>query len=308
MKTRYGAVAGLLAGILAVSLVVTAFIGVREPQKPTDEFSVVASFFPMYTAALQVVGNCEDVTVSCLTQPNAGCVHDYQLSPTERMQLSKADVLILNGAGTEAFLSQTLAALPQLPCIDTSQGVSLQETICEHDHEHEHDHTMNEHVWLSPSRYAMQVRNLCEGLCEVDPAHAAEYTRNAEQYIDKIGNIQKRLEQMVLPFTHAVLFHDSVAYPAEDLGLEMLGVVPLGEEQGASAAQLAEMAERVKDKAVLFLYDSQYPVAYESLRDYAKRAATVTWNSAAQLPAAGAAKDAWLVAMEQNLQRLEACL
>lgn len=306
MKTRYGAVAGLLTGILAVSLVVTAFLGVREPQKPTDEVSVVASFFPMYTAALQVVGDCEGVTVSCLTQPQTGCVHDYQLSPTERRQLSKADVLILNGAGAEAFLSQTLAAMPELPCVDTSQGLSLQETIGEHDHDH--DHTMNEHVWLSPSRYAEQVRRLCEGLCEIDPTHAAEYTRNATEYIDKIHSIQKRLEQMVLPFTHAVLFHDSVAYAAEDLGLEVLGVVPLGEEQGASASHLAEITQRVKGKAVLFLYDSQYSMAHESLSGYAKQAATLTWNSAAQPLTAVLAKDVWLVAMEQNLQRLETCL
>ena len=310
LKTRYGAVAALLAGILVFSLGITAVIGIREPQKPTEEFSVVASFFPLYTAALQVVGDCEGVTVSCLTQPQAGCMHDYQLSPAERMRLSKADVLILNGGGAEDFLSQTLAAMPELPCVDISQGIALQQTVCEHehDHDHEHDHTVNEHVWLSPSRYAKQVRRLCEGLCKLDPVHTAEYTRNAEEYIDKISALQKRLEQMALPFTHAVLFHDSVAYPAEDLGLEVVGVVPLGEEQGASASKLAEIAQKVKNKAVLFLYDSQYPVAYESLREYAKQAAAVIWDGATQPLAGVPAKDVWLVAMEKNLQRLEGAI
>ncbi len=308
MKTRYGAVAGLLAAILVLSLCITAIIGVQKTQKPTDEFSVVASFFPLYTAALQVVGDCEGVTVSCLTQPTAGCVHEYQLSPAERMRLSKADVLVLNGAGAESFLSQTLAAMPELPCIDTSQGIVLQEAFCDHDHEHDHHHTANEHIWLSPSRYAKQVRRLCEELCKLDPAHAAEYTRNAGEYIDKIGGIQKRLEKMALPFTHAVLFHDSVAYPANDLGLEIVGVVPLGEDGGAAASELAEIAQKVENKAVLFLYDSQYPMAYESLKEYAKQAAAITWDSASKPIGGVAAKDVWLTAMEQNLQQLEGAI
>ena len=305
MKTRYGAIAFLLVGILVLSLGVTALLGVRKPQRSADDFSVVASFFPLYTAALQVVGDCEGVTVSCLTQPTAGCVHDYQLSPAERMRLSNADVLILNGAGAESFLSQTLATMSDLPCVDTSQGIVLQEVVCEHDHEHDHEHTTNEHIWMSPSRYAKQVQRLCEGLCELDPAHAAEYTRNAETYINKIKAVQNRLEQMTLPFTHAVLFHDSVAYPAEDLGLETVGVVPLGEDEGASAAHLAEISEKIKNKAVLFLYDSQYPMAYESLCDYAAKAAVVMWDSATKPLAGVLAKDVWLVAMEKNVEALE---
>ncbi len=308
MKTRYGAIFGLLAVILAASFAITAFVGVRVPTKPSDEFSVVASFFPLYTAALQVVGDCEGVTVSCLTQPQTGCVHNYQLSPTERMLLSKADVLILNGAGAEAFLEQTLTAMPDLPCVDTSQGIVLQQTFCEHDHEHDHDHTVNEHVWLSPSRYAQQVRRLCEGLCNLDPAHAAEYTRNANAYIDRIKSVQTRLEQMTLPFTHVVLFHDSVAYPAADLGLDVIGAAPLGDNGGASAADLAEIAQRVKGKAVLFLYDNQYPVAYESLREHASSAAVVTWDGATKPLAGVPAKDVWLAAMEQNLQQLEGAI
>ena len=190
LKTRYGAIAALLTGILVISLGITALLGVQKPQRAADEISVVASFFPMYTAALQVVGDCEGVTVSCLTQPTAGCVHDYQLSPAERMRLSDADVLILNGAGAESFLTPTLSTLSDLPRVDTSQGIVLQEAFCEHDHDHDHKHTANEHVWMSPLRYAKQVQRLCEGLCAVDPAHAAEYTRNAAEYIGKIEAIQ----------------------------------------------------------------------------------------------------------------------
>ena len=307
MKKPYGAIALLLIGVLVSSLGITALIGVQQPKEATDDFSVMTSFFPLYTAALQVVGDCEGVTVSCLTQPTAGCMHDYQLSPAEMARLSAADVLLLNGADAKGFLSQALAALPNLPCVDTTEGLSLQEAACD-EHEHEHKHAVNEHAWLSPSLYAEQVRRLCEGLCRLQPANATAYQKNAQRYIESIKRIETRMKTMALPFTHAVLFHDSVAYPASELSLAVVGVVPLGEEQGASAAMLATLAEQVRGKAVLFLYDSQYPVAHESLLGYAETAAKILWNSATKPIAGVPDEEVWLTAMEKNLTQLQEVL
>lgn len=309
MKKRYVTVALLLVGITVLSLGLTALFGVAPVPKKADEFSVVASFYPVYTAALQVVGDCEGVSVSCLTQPTTGCIHDYQLSPEEMKKLNAADVLVLNGAGAEGFLSQATAAFPELSCIDTTQGLSLLETVCEHDHEHnheeEHDHTVNEHAWLSPALYAEQVRLLCEGLCRLNPDNAAAYRVNAAAYITKIKAVGERLAGMKLPFTHAVLFHNSVAYPAHDLGLAIAGVIPLGEEQSASAALLAETARNIEGKAVLFLYDNQFSAMHTVLSEHAQTAATVFWDSAARPIAGVGAQDVWLFAMEKNLQQLE---
>ncbi len=309
MKTRYGPIALLLAGIAVLSLGVTALLGVATAPKTTDEFSVVASFYPMYTAALQVVGECEGVSVSCLTQPTTGCMHDYQLSPQEMKKLRGADVLVLNGAGAEGFLSQALEALPELLCVNTTQGISLPETASVHEHEHEHEeeheHAANEHTWLSPAVYVEQVRLLCEGLCRADPDRAERYRKNAAQYIEKIEAVKKRLANINLPFTQAVLFHDSVAYPAHDLGLAVAAVIPLGEEQGASAALLAQTAQNIKGKSVLFLYDNQYPAAHTTLAGYAQTAKTVFWDSATRPIAGVEPQNVWLYAMDNNVKQLE---
>lgn len=303
MKTRYGKVAILLCIITIVSLGITAVFGVKAPEK-TDELSVMASFYPLYTAALNVVGTCEGVTVSCLTRPQAGCLHDYQLSPAERAALDEADVLLQNGAGMESFLGPALESLSGLTVIDTSAGLDL--LTCEaHEHGHDHHHSVNAHLWVDPALYAEQVKRVRDGLCAVDSAHAAEYTANAEAYLQKIAAVEQQLNEISLPHTHALLFHESVAYAAKALQLETVGIVPLGENEAASAGDLAEIADALKGKAVLLLYDTQYTALYESLAQYADKAAIVHWDTAVQPINGVAAKDAWLVAMRQNINALK---
>ncbi len=306
MKVRYGQIALLLIGIVLLSLVVTAFVGVRYPVKSGGKLSVVASFYPMYTATLQVVGDSDGVVVTCLTQPTAGCLHDYQLSPSERIALEQADLLILNGAGAESFLEPVLDQL-SARAVDTSTGLTEES---HHDHGHDHDghtHAVNEHLWISPTQYTQQVQAICDALCKADPINADTYRANTARYREQIAAVQGELTEIAaaLPLDRAVLFHDSMAYLAEALALPVVGSLPIGEDQGFSAADVKAVADAVSGQAVLFLYDDQYDTQQEGLMAYAARSASVTLNSAV-LPVKGvAAQDAWLYAMEHNLQALK---
>lgn len=303
MKARYASVALLLCVILIGSLGLSAVFGMKAPQK-TGDISVVVSFYPLHTAAQNVVGSCDGVTVSCLTQPTTGCLHDYQMTPAERALLDQADILVQNGAGMESFLEPVLKSFPELTVIDTSKGVSL--LACEeHEHHDGHDHGENAHLWVDPACYSEQVRRLRDGLCAADPVRAEIYVANAAVYLEKIEKIAQQLREVSTGFTHALLFHDSMAYAAKALQLEPVGTVPLGEERFASAAELAAVANALTGKSVLFLYDDQYPAMHESLTRYASNAKIVRWNIAVQPIQGVADKDAWIYAMRQNIQAVK---
>ncbi len=305
MKQHYGHIAALLAVITALSLGVTALCGVRVPTNRENTLSVTASFYPVYTAALQVVGDTQGVEVRCLTQPATGCLHDYQLSPAERFVLEETDVLILNGVGAEAFLESTLASLPALRTVDTSAGLNLEQ---EHSHEHEgHTHAHNEHIWMNPVYYAYQVEVIREALCAADPSHAAAYTRNATQYIQKIKQSAAALSEAAgaLSVEAALVFHDSMTYVAHTLGWDVLATLPLGEDSGISASAAAAAADAVRGKETVLLYDNQYAVQMTDLAQYAARSAVVVLDSAV-LPRVGVAdSEAWLHAMAANTQALK---
>lgn len=301
MSAIYRKITVLLLGVCAVSIGLTALFGGPFSKEKANRLSVVAGIYPMYTAALQVVGDCEDVSVTCLTGTASGCLHDYQLSPSERAVLASADVLVLNGGGAESFLADATADLAAV-VVDTSSGTSAPK----HHEEHgDHHHEGNEHTWVDPSRYAAQVQKLCDGLCEADPTNAAVYRANTAKYLGEINAVKQQLDELSLPFTHAMLFHSSMAYVAEGLHLETVGTVNVGEDEAASAADLVAFAKALRGKNVLFLYDSQYETMYEDLTAYADTAASVKWNIGAKKQNGVADCDAWLFAMRANVAALK---
>ena len=78
-RKTVGKIALLMAGILAFSAVITLFTGVSH--KKEADLRVVTSFYPVYVAALNLTDGVEGVAVESLTQPQTGCLHDFQLSP-----------------------------------------------------------------------------------------------------------------------------------------------------------------------------------------------------------------------------------
>lgn len=303
-KRVYAQVALLMAGIVALSAVITLLTGTA--QRGKEKTRIVASLYPVYVAALNLTQGIDDVELISLTEPQTGCLHDFQLSPDNMITLAEADVLVINGAGAEAFLDDARSRFPELPVVDTSAGISLLESG--HAHEHEdgeiHEELVNEHIWTSPSRYYRQVENLRDGLCEADPAHAAQYRDNAAQYLAEIGEIRAAFADTAasLPFDGCILFHESLRYFADDLGLTPLASLPIGEDAGVSAADLAAAQQAAAAAGqVWLLYDNQYDPAYEYLADSAADGRILQLDMGV---VGDEDPDAWLNAMRENLRKL----
>lgn len=300
----------MLVLIAVVGIGITLLRGGRTVGQ-VDGLHIVTTVRPLYAAALQLTDGVPDVRVENLTGSSTGCLHDYQLSPANRLSLARADLVVLNGAGAEGFLDEVL---PQLDAAvaDTSAGIDLlagHEHDHEHDHEEEHDHeddhAVNEHIWVSPTRYAAQVRTLTAALQAADPAHAAQYAQNAARYLAQIQATEERMQALRqrLQGRRCVLFHDSLAYLADELSLQVAAVLPVGEDSGVSAGELAE-AERIArdDPAVLLIYDDQYTTRFGSVDRQVSADRVLALDTAVK--GEGRADD-WLQAMERTLSRLE---
>ena len=291
---HYGPVALLLAGIVLVSVLLTVLTG---PVTATgDTYRVVTTTYPLYLAAKNVVGDTPGVTVQTLTGATAGCLHDYQLSPADRLMLDQADLVLLNGAGAETFLEGI--SLPG-QIVDTSEGVEL---LCSDHHDHEHDHTAyNQHIWTSPWLYAAQVEAVIASLMRMDPAHTAMYGGNGNVYADAITQVQQALPD--LSGQRCILFHDSLAYLAEDMGLTVELTLTVGEDAGLSAGDLAA-AEQVlaTHPETLLLYDDQYTVRYPAIDSLAAPGRVLALDTGTT--GDGDLTD-WLDAMNKNAALLE---
>lgn len=306
-KQKMGAVALLMASIVLAAAVITAFTGVSHKRKE-DEWTIVTSFYPVYIAALNLADGVEGVALQTLAGPQTGCLHDYQLSPDNQMALESADVVVLSGAGAESFLDGALEGLDDVPVVDLSQGIDLLKSDHAHEHENGEIHALyNEHIWTSPTRYARQIQNLSDALIRLDPEHAAAYRVNTQRYLRQIEGIEQQVEETAasLTPTDTILFHESLAYLAQDLGVTVLADIPIGEDEPVSASTLVQAEQAIRpDHRLWLLYDSQYPSDdYDYLGKRAKQSQKLTLDMAVRGPLE---KDAWLNAMTANLEQIRA--
>ncbi len=310
-------VGALLCAVLLCALLLAGAAG-RQERQPETRLQLVATFYPVYILTRNLTDGVEGVRVQNLVPATTGCLHDYQLSPQELVSLRGADALILNGAGAETFLDPVRRRYPDLTLIDSSTGIPLLSEEHDHGAEHDHDHAglshdgdthsaYNSHLWVSPSRYLQQLSSVCEGLCALDPDQAEAYRSNAARYAARIGAVAARLRQAAAALPSdisVVLFHDSLSYLADDLGLPVLATLSVGEEEGVSAAALSGASDRIRAAGpVLFLYDAQYrDLTYAYLARSAARSASLFLNTAVS---GDDDPDAWCRAMESIATALE---
>ena len=209
--------------ILLISLcLVVCFIGgcstnTDNPPKKA-RFTIVTSFYPMYIDALQLTKDVPGVKVICLTKPQVGCLHNYQLTPENIKTLERADLLIINGAGMESFLDKLQRTRPDLMTIDASRDLPL--ITDSHGHE-------NPHVWVSIPNKIRQIENITGPLTAADPEYADAYRHNSQRYIGELTALQDTMNDAVRGATKTsfVTMHESFFYLAKDLGLSITDVI-----------------------------------------------------------------------------------
>lgn len=222
-------------------------------------FHIVTSFYPMYVATINITQGVDGVTVTNMTKPQTGCLHDYQLMTEDMKTLEKADAFVINGAGMESFLDKVVNQQKNLKIIDASKGIEL---LKDGDEE-------NPHVWLSVTDAILQVKNIAEQLKAADPKHADAYEKNAAAYIKKLEALKAEMhaELDTVPNKDIVTFHEAFPYFAKEFGLNIISVVEREPGTEPTPAELQETIEQVKKLPVKVLFtEPQYsPNAAETI-------------------------------------------
>ena len=213
--------------------------------------TVVASFYPIYLFALNLLDGVEGVELASLAEPTSGCLHDYQLQTSDMKALAQADVFLINGAGMEGYLDGVFEAFPTLPVADASKGVALLEDCAEDDHDHDdhgHEHAFNAHIWLDAENAILMVNNLAEGLIAALPAHAEAIAANRDAYTARLTALDAEITAALsdLPRKDIITFHEAFPYFANAYGLNVAAVINRDPDDALSPRQLAELCKTVK--------------------------------------------------------------
>jgi len=224
----------LLAISLAGGIFTGAYIHLDEERQEHKGVYVVTSFYPVYIAALNVAKGSPGVVLKNLSEPQSGCMHDYQLTPQDMILLSKADLFLVNGGGIESFLADVGKSYPQLAIVKAADGLDLSDDE-------------NAHFWMDTRYYTGMVRSIAEALKEADPANARLYQENAEDYCGEVGKLTEQMEELreAAKGKPVVIFHEAYEYVAGELGMDAVYCLDLDEERQISAHEVAEVIEEI---------------------------------------------------------------
>ena len=224
------------------------------PPAPPEEggVHVLAATYPIYLLACTVARGAEGVTVERLNTGSVSCLHDYTLTVSDMKKIEEADVILLGGAGLEEFMEDALAA-SDAAVIDCSEGIELLENLSHHhEEEEEHDHGhFDPHYWMDPDNARIMARNIRDGLTAADPNHSQSYQdgwQEADGTLRRVRDQAQELLEQYLPdgVPGLITFHDGFQYFAAAFGLPLLASIEEEAGSEASAKEIVEIAELVK--------------------------------------------------------------
>lgn len=315
--------------------------------KNTDEaddiLTVVTSFYPMYIAALNIVDGVEGVRLENLSEPQTGCLHDFQLTPEDMKLLSTADVFVINGGGIESFMSDVAKAYPKLDVVEACEDVALlseDDADSDHDHDHEadaesdsdHDHAHeadtesdsdheadiesdsthehdhgdeNAHAWMSVPRYRIMVQTIASRLAEKDAKHADEYYANAKAYDAKLAVLEEKINSLksLTNGQNIIIFHEAYAYVADDFSMNACYLLDLDEERSVSAGEIKQVIGAIKDGGVSVILAEE--LYGKSMGDTVSRETDVHVIYIDPLNRGEYDKDSYLDGMEHNIELIK---
>ncbi len=315
--------------------------------KNTDEaddiLTVVTSFYPMYIAALNIVDGVEGVRLENLSEPQTGCLHDFQLTPEDMKLLSTADVFVINGGGIESFMSDVAKAYPKLDVVEACENVALlseDDADSDHDHDHEadaesdsdHDHAHeadtesdsdheadiesdsthehdhgdeNAHAWMSVPRYRIMVQTIASRLAEKDAKHADEYYANAKAYDAKLAVLEEKINSLksLTNGQNIIIFHEAYAYVADDFSMNACYLLDLDEERSVSAGEIKQVIGAIKDGGVSVILAEE--LYGKSMGDTVSRETDVHVIYIDPLNRGEYDKDSYLDGMEHNIELIK---
>lgn len=225
------------------------------------KLKIVTSFYPMYIDTINIAGGVEGVEVLNLTEPQTGCLHDYQLTTEDMKILETADIFVINGLDMENFLDKVTEQKKNLKIVNASDSDDI--FLLKDGDE------VNPHVWVSITYSMAQVKAITSQLCVLDPKHAEDYKKNALIYLNKLSALRDDMHFALdnLPHKDIVTFHEAFPYFASEFKFKIAGVIEREPGTEPTPQELADTIKILNDLPVKVLFtEPQYsPKAAETI-------------------------------------------
>lgn len=257
----------------------------------SEGYGVAATTYPIWVLTREVADGT-GIEVELLTPPDAGCPHDYVLTPNDLMKVSAARkplLLFKNGAGLDDHICEAaLSAGKGIVVIDTGAGIEVigDDDDDDHDHDAEEDHDEehegendhdeheaeghhhhhhggeNGHFFASPYEARKIVSTIADELAKTDILHANKFRENAAKLDKRLQMLGDSFKAQLEPYAdkHVAAQHNVFDYLLRDCGFETPLAIFADPETPPSPAEITAMTKEFKEHGVKVIFtEPQYP-------------------------------------------------
>ena len=182
----------------------------------------------------------EWVELRSLVPPGAD-VHSFQTTPEDSIAINRAQVIVTNGFGLDAFLE---------PVLESARGINSVQVVAAEGLLLGED---DPHLWQNPEFAIRYVERIRDGLVAADPEHEAQFSVNAQTYISRLRQLDLELDltlsQVKPELRHLISYHDAFGHLAERYGWEASAFVA-SDAGEVSPAAVVKILDRISQQGI----------------------------------------------------------
>jgi len=236
-------------GILAVSGLIVLSVRQSALTEPSEQFTVVTSFYPLYFFA-QTIGG-EKIRVVNMT-PAGVEPHEYEPTPQDIATIERSKLLVLNGGNLEVWSDDIRKHIDPTKTAILIAGENLTTQTVVQDGKKLTD----PHVWLSPQFAKQQVEKILAGIAGIDPENKNYYEQHAAALLRELGALDQEYRTGLELCTRKdfVTSHTAFGYIAETYGLTQVPIAGLSPDVEPSAQELAAIVQFVRAQDIRAIF------------------------------------------------------
>jgi zinc/manganese transport system substrate-binding protein len=192
-----------LGAVFVLALAAPALAACSTPTPEPDDglLSIVASTNVYGSIAQAIAGDHAEIT-SIISSP-AQDPHSYEATARDRLAVSKADLVIVNGGGYDPFMDALLAASSNdervvIDAVETS-GLELDDNLVDR------ISPFNEHVWYSIEGMRSLAMQLAQTLSQLDPEDAAAFDEELAAFDQGLDGLTSRVTGLKAQYNGTVV-------------------------------------------------------------------------------------------------------
>lgn len=226
-----------------------AFLLIALSPLATAAFKITATTGMVADMARNIGGAQVEVT----TLMGAGIdPHLYKATAGDLRRLQQADLILHNGLHLEGKMADVLEKLAaRRPVYAIASALPRERLLTEQD-------VADPHIWMDPALWRLAAEGLLAKLIELDPAHAGDYRRNAQDWFERIDALDAwaRKELGSVPARQRVLVtaHDAFRYFGRAYDVEVVGLQGISTATEFGLNDLKRVRELVLERGVKAIF------------------------------------------------------